>query len=134
MLLFQKIYRERELNPHLKNEGTGLPEVETKVEALSLPSTSVGDGGYSWLKKAYYRIQEQAQSEGRSMEEVAVERWGVIMALSIYVLKNSCHKLFILFFKENIYFYSLKKINAHKNKMNKIPFLTQITLNEHLIN
>lgn len=108
MLLFQKIYRERELNPHLKNEGKeGLPEVETKVEALSLPSTSVGDGGYSWLKKAYYRIQEQAQSEGRSMEEVAVERWGVIIVFSIYALKNVCHKLFILFFKENVFFYLL---------------------------
>ena len=86
MFLFQKVYRERELNRHMKNGGEGLPEKETNVESLSLPSTSVGDGGYSWLKKAYYRIQEQAQSEGRSMEEVAVERWGVIIFLCMYIL------------------------------------------------
>lgn len=124
ILLLQKIYRERELNPHLKKEGTGLPEVETKVEALSLPSTSVGDGGYSWLKKAYYRIQEQAQSEGRSMEEVAVERWGVIIIFFIYVLRNICHKLFSLLFKMNIYFFIYFSLflekNMHKSGMNKI--------------
>lgn len=65
----------------MKSGEDGLPKKESNVENLSLPSTSVGDGGYSWLKKAYYRIQEQAQSEGRSMEEVAVERWGVIFFL-----------------------------------------------------
>lgn len=77
ILFFQKVRKARELNPHLKDDGAGLPEKEANVESLNLPSTSVGDGGYSWLKKAYYRIQEQSQREGRSMEEIAVERWGV---------------------------------------------------------
>ncbi|CAL1276610.1 unnamed protein product [Larinioides sclopetarius] len=70
------IKQARELNPHWKNNGSGLPEQEFNVESLQLPSSSVGDGGYAYLKKAYLRIQEQAQREGRSMEEVAVERWG----------------------------------------------------------
>ncbi|GBN75501.1 hypothetical protein AVEN_98816-1, partial [Araneus ventricosus] len=73
----EAIKQARELNPHWKNNGSGLPEQEPKVESLHLPSSSVGDGGYAYLKKAYLRIQEQSQREGRSMEEVAVERWGV---------------------------------------------------------
>ncbi|XP_035225854.1 CWF19-like protein 2 homolog isoform X2 [Stegodyphus dumicola] len=72
----KKIQDQRELNPYWKNNGKGLPEEETNASNSSLPSTSVGDGGYSWLKKAYLRIKERAQEEGRSMEEIAVERWG----------------------------------------------------------
>ncbi|XP_055937942.1 CWF19-like protein 2 [Argiope bruennichi] len=72
----EAIKQARELNPHWKNNGSGLPDEEPDVKSLQLPSSSVGDGGYNYLKKAYIRIQEQAQREGRSMEEVAVERWG----------------------------------------------------------
>lgn len=81
----ERVKKERELNPHWKNKGIGLPQKETNVESLSLPSASVGDGGYSWLKKAYYRIQEQAQSEGRSMEDIAVERWGSLQKLTTLI-------------------------------------------------
>lgn len=72
----KKIQESRELNPYMKKEGKGLPEEDVQVDSLSLPTSSVGDGGYSWLKKAYQRIQEQSEEEGRSMEEIAVERWG----------------------------------------------------------
>ncbi|GFU68408.1 CWF19-like protein 2 [Trichonephila clavipes] len=78
----EEIKQQRELNPHWKNSGSGLPaKEESNVENLHLPSTCVGDGGYAYLKKAYLRIQEQAQREGRSMEEVAVERWGSLSKL-----------------------------------------------------
>ena len=41
-------------------------------------STSVaGDGGVGWLRKALKRCEEQAQEEGRSVEEVAAQRYGV---------------------------------------------------------
>lgn len=36
-----------------------------------------GDGGRSWLERAYQRAEEQAEREGRSLEDVAAERWGV---------------------------------------------------------
>ncbi|GFS49333.1 CWF19-like protein 2 [Nephila pilipes] len=78
----EKIKQKRELNPHWKDSGSGLPaEEESNVESLHLPSTCVGDGGYAYLKKAYLRIQEQSQMERRPMEEVAVERWGSLSKL-----------------------------------------------------
>lgn len=44
--------------------------------------SSVGDGGLRWLRRAYQRIQEQAVDEGRTLEEVAAERYGVSMPIS----------------------------------------------------
>lgn len=41
----------------------------------------VTDGGASWLHRAYKRAQEQAVAEGRSLEEVAAERWGSLQKL-----------------------------------------------------
>jgi hypothetical protein len=42
-----------------------------------LPSKSVGDQGVDWLLRALKRTEEQAAEEGRSVEDVAAERWGV---------------------------------------------------------
>lgn len=39
----------------------------------------MGDCGLGWLKKAYQRCERQAEQEGRTLEEVAAERYGVIM-------------------------------------------------------
>ena len=63
----------RELNPFWKDGGKGLPK-EENAEVKSKPIA--GDGGKSWLRRAYKRAVEQATEEGRSLEEVAAERWG----------------------------------------------------------
>lgn len=63
----------KELNPYLKDNGSGYPEESdgVKVGASKLLSSSVvGDGGASWRLKALKRAQEQATREGRSFQEV----------------------------------------------------------------
>jgi hypothetical protein len=73
---------DRELNPYWRDGGTGLPQ-EKKAEELgnresqTLPVKSVGDHGLDWLQRALKRTKEQAANEGRNVEEVAAERWGV---------------------------------------------------------
>jgi hypothetical protein len=65
----------RELNPYMK-EGLGVPkdkEVESKPEAIR----TVGDGGAGWRSKILARVKQQALEEGKSMEEVADNRWDV---------------------------------------------------------
>ena len=64
----------RELNPYWKDGGTGLPE-EQKSASKAAPL--IGDGGVTWLRKAYARCKQQAEEEGRSLEELAAERYGV---------------------------------------------------------
>ncbi|CAI9769356.1 unnamed protein product [Fraxinus pennsylvanica] len=68
----------RELNPYLKDSGSGYPDGSDGVKSAShlLSSAVVGDGGASWRLKALKRAQEQAAREGRKLEEVVEERWG----------------------------------------------------------
>ncbi|CAK7338332.1 unnamed protein product [Dovyalis caffra] len=76
----------RELNPYLKDNGSGYPDdgVEKKVGGDQLPSSSVvGDGGASWRLKALKRAQEQAAREGRKLEEVVEERWDSLGQLTV---------------------------------------------------
>ncbi|XP_015594629.1 CWF19-like protein 2 isoform X2 [Cephus cinctus] len=61
---------ERELNPYWKDGGTGLPLTETEHPK----SGRLMDA--AWLKKSLQRAQEQATEEGKSLEEIAAERWG----------------------------------------------------------
>ncbi|KMT18469.1 hypothetical protein BVRB_2g026120 isoform A [Beta vulgaris subsp. vulgaris] len=78
----------RELNPYLRDNGTGYPEDEdhTKVSRDQLLSSSVvGDGGASWRLKALKRAQEQAAREGRNVKEVVQERWGSLGDLAVSV-------------------------------------------------
>ena len=50
---------------------------ERKAEPRSAGSGVAGDGGASWLRRAYQRCVEQAKEEGRSLEDIAAERYGV---------------------------------------------------------
>ncbi|KAG1670253.1 CWF19-like protein 2 [Nymphon striatum] len=68
---------DRELNPYWKNGGTGLPSEKPK----KIERTVVGDGGLSWLRRAYKRVHEQAEEQGKSPEEIAAERWGSLEKL-----------------------------------------------------
>jgi hypothetical protein len=73
---------DRELNPYWRDGGTGLPQEKKDAaqgyeESRTLPVKSVGDQGVDWLRRALKRTKEQAAKEGRSAEEIAVERWGV---------------------------------------------------------
>lgn len=62
----------RELNPYLKDNGSGFPDDASISEASNklLPSSIVGDGGASWRLKALKRANEQAAREGRKLDEV----------------------------------------------------------------
>jgi hypothetical protein len=89
---------DRELNPYWRDGGTGLPQ-EKKAEGLgnrksrTLPVKSVGDHGVDWLQRALKHTNEQAANEGRSVEEVAAERWGVRRSPSC---SNLLHTLDVL--------------------------------------
>lgn len=63
----------RELNPYLKDNGSGYPEEkdDPKAGSSKIPSSSfVGDGGASWRLKALKRAKEQAARDGKRVEEV----------------------------------------------------------------
>lgn len=63
----------RELNPYLKDNGSGYPEDSEGTNASGeqlLSSAVVGDGGASWRLKALKRAKEQAAREGRKLDEV----------------------------------------------------------------
>ena len=62
----------RELNPYFAKGGSGLPNTSMKPSQ----TISTGDGGVSWLLKAYKRAEEQSKEENISLEEVASKRWG----------------------------------------------------------
>lgn len=62
----------KELNPYLKDNGSGYPDDASISEACNqlLSSSVVGDGGASWRLKALKRAKEQAAREGRKLDDV----------------------------------------------------------------
>lgn len=72
----EKIHESRELNPFWKNGGTGMPEDERKTAAESTKNYHIGDGGRSWIHKAYERAKQQAKEDGIPLEEIVAKRWG----------------------------------------------------------
>ncbi|RWW59993.1 hypothetical protein BHE74_00033042, partial [Ensete ventricosum] len=62
----------KELNPYLKDNGSGYPDGASISEASDrlFSSSVVGDGGASWRLKALKRAKEQASREGRKLDEV----------------------------------------------------------------
>ncbi|VFR00221.1 unnamed protein product [Cuscuta campestris] len=81
----------RELNPYLKNNGSGYPEDSEGNKAgveQFLSSAVVGDGGASWRLKSLKRAQEQAAREGRKLDEVVEERWSSLNHLAVSVASH----------------------------------------------
>ncbi|XP_037316076.2 CWF19-like protein 2 isoform X2 [Pungitius pungitius] len=64
-----------ELNPYWKDGGTGLPPGEMASTAAKKGSV-VNDAGLSWLRKSYQRMQETAERQQRSLNDVVAERYG----------------------------------------------------------
>ncbi|CAG5114770.1 unnamed protein product, partial [Candidula unifasciata] len=86
----------RELNPYWKDGGTGMPEENPDKHKQNrssvLLASAAGDGGLSWLRKAYDRCKQQALDEGRSLEEVAAERWGSLKKLESMIREAERHQ------------------------------------------
>ncbi|KAG1330883.1 CWF19-like protein 2 [Cocos nucifera] len=77
----------KELNPYLKDDGSGYPDDASISEAHNqlLSSSVVGDGGASWRLKALKRAKEQAAREGRKLDDVVEQRWGSLNQLAASV-------------------------------------------------
>lgn len=81
----------RELNPYLKDDGSGYPDDTDEPKAGGdrlRPSSVVGDGGASWRLKALKRAKEQATREGQGLHEVVGERWGSLGQLTVSLASN----------------------------------------------
>ncbi|XP_033631747.1 CWF19-like protein 2 [Asterias rubens] len=64
---------EREINPFWKDGGKGLPEAKRNLPAVK---SGIADGGAGWLRRAFQRIVERSGEEGRSVADLAAEKWG----------------------------------------------------------
>lgn len=62
---------DRELNPHWKDGGDGVPQDNPGKP----DNPKILDA--TWLKRSLWRAEEQALRDGKCLEEVAAERWGV---------------------------------------------------------
>ncbi|OQV16553.1 CWF19-like protein 2 [Hypsibius exemplaris] len=72
----ERLYKARELNPFIHGPQPVADGSEGTLEVKPASDSVVGDGGASWLKRAYRRLEEQAEDRGCTVEEVAAERFG----------------------------------------------------------
>lgn len=83
----------KELNPYWKDGGNGLPQSSKTVDNPQILDAN-------WLKKSLQRAKEQALRDGKSLEEVAAERWGSLEIIQSMIIKaeevsntgQTCHK------------------------------------------
>ena len=66
---------EKESESNRSSDSTGNQQ-RPKSSSSSSNRQTLGDGGHSWLLRAYKRLLEQAKDTGRSVEEIATNRWG----------------------------------------------------------
>lgn len=79
----ESVHRARELNPYLKDGGSGMPETSSvQTHSESTRNINIGDGGRSWIEKAYQRAIQQSQDEGIPLEEIVNKRWGSMAKLN----------------------------------------------------
>ncbi|XP_046835525.1 CWF19-like protein 2 [Vespa crabro] len=78
----------KELNPYWKDGGTGLPRNEPEKSFNKKVMDPV------WLKRSLQRAREQALEEGKSLEEIAAERWGSLETINAMIAEadQSCSK------------------------------------------
>ncbi|XP_076291702.1 CWF19-like protein 2 [Lasioglossum baleicum] len=72
---------DKELNPYWKEGGNGLPS----VDSVSTNRDQSMDA--NWLKKSLKRAQEEAEREGKSLEEIAAQRWGSLEVIQSMISK-----------------------------------------------
>ncbi|KAJ3032965.1 hypothetical protein HK097_005015, partial [Rhizophlyctis rosea] len=74
------IRAQRELNPYFKDGGSGHPPSDQPTETVTSapPSRSYqfGDNGANWRMMKLKRVYETAEAEKRSVDDVALERYG----------------------------------------------------------
>ncbi|TPX64624.1 hypothetical protein SpCBS45565_g05766 [Spizellomyces sp. 'palustris'] len=77
----QEIRARRELNPYLKDGGAGVPTDESSsTKSAGTRTYEFGDSGANWRMVKLKRALEIANQEGKSVEEVAIERYGSLDA------------------------------------------------------
>ncbi|CAJ1977417.1 unnamed protein product [Sphenostylis stenocarpa] len=131
----------KELNPYLKDSGSGYPEesdgAKVGVDQL-LSSSLVGDGGASWRLKALKRAQEQANREGRNFNEVVQERWGSLGELAASVASNAAvparaHLHTIRNRQKGIGEENSPDSNKHGGRASKRDYLKDVSVRHHEI-
>ncbi|KAK2182669.1 hypothetical protein NP493_341g01024 [Ridgeia piscesae] len=77
----KKMEKTEEEKAKQQQEEEGLPEEEKEEAGKKSVAAVTGDAGVGWLRRAYKRCEEMAAEEGRTLDEVAAERYGSLAKL-----------------------------------------------------